>query len=93
MTSCDTDDVKIGKISDLTLTAKSCVNIKRFLLKFQNILFLVRIDTALFLEIIATHKVVKMVDRNFQNFHILSKFLKFAPISKKIYTFLISVII
>ena len=41
MTSCDTDGVIPGKISDLTRTAKSGVNIIGFLSKFQNILILV----------------------------------------------------
>ena len=41
MTSCDTDDVIPGKVSDLRRTAKSGVNIIGFLSKFQNILFLV----------------------------------------------------
>ena len=41
ITSCDTDDVIPGKFGYLTRTAKSGVNIIGFLLKFQNILFLV----------------------------------------------------
>ena len=43
MTSCDTDDVIPGKISDLTRTAKSGVKIIVFLSKAQNMLVLVRI--------------------------------------------------
>ena len=43
MTSCDTDDVILGKIIDLTRTAKSCVNIIGFLSKVQNILDFVRV--------------------------------------------------
>ena len=41
MTSCDTDDVIPGKVSDIRRTAKSGVNIIGFLSKFQNILILV----------------------------------------------------
>ena len=43
MTSRDTDDVIPGKIGYLTRNAKSGVNIIGFQLKFQNILFLVRV--------------------------------------------------
>ena len=40
MTSCNTDDLIPGKHSNLTRTAKSGVNIIRFLSKFQNIIIL-----------------------------------------------------
>ena len=43
MTSCDTDDVITGKISDLTRTAKSVLNNIGFLSKLQKILISVRV--------------------------------------------------
>ena len=43
MTSRDTDDVILGKIGDLTRTAKSVVNTIGFLSKFQKISILVRV--------------------------------------------------
>ena len=43
-------------------------------------LSLVRVAAIYFLEKTATHYVIKMVDRNLQNLHILAKFLKFVPI-------------
>ena len=55
MTSCDTDDVIPGKVSDLRRTAKSGVNIIGFLSKFQNTLFLAWVFAVKFLEKIATH--------------------------------------
>ena len=55
MTSCDTDDVIPGKISDLTRTAKSGVNTIGFLSKFKNILNLEQNFAVQFLEKIATH--------------------------------------
>ena len=55
MTSCDTDDVILGKITDLTRTAKSGVNINEFLSKFQNVFSLVRLVVEEFLKEITNH--------------------------------------
>ena len=55
MTSCDTDDVIPGKVSDLRRTAKSGVNIIGFLSKFQKIFILGRNVAVKFLVKIATH--------------------------------------
>ena len=55
MTSYATDDIKPGKISDLTRIAKLGVNIIRFLSKFQNIFNFVRVVAVYSLKEIANH--------------------------------------
>ena len=55
-------------------TAKSGVDIIRFLSKFQNILFFVRIVAVYFLEKIENYYVFKLVDQNLRSFSILLRF-------------------